>query len=120
MLPTVEVDASGDHAVAQACDAAVADVLLTAGRAKKSPKVTVYVYEGPSVNFGRPTNSTFFAVAGPERVLIATRASLGGIAGAHVRYGDYIPASSCEPRMHLEAGVLWVASGGGGWESLQR
>ena len=30
----------------------------------KAPRVTVYVYEGPSINFGRQTDSIFYAVEG--------------------------------------------------------
>jgi hypothetical protein len=116
MLPTVEVDTADDYLVACACEKAVRNVLTTFGRLSRPPRVTVYVYEGPSINFLRPTNSIFFAVAGTERVLTAIRAGLGAVDGAHVRYGDYILAERCVPRMHLEKGGLWLPSDEDVWE----
>jgi hypothetical protein len=118
VLPTVEVDTADEYLVACACEKEIARTLVEFGRTKKTPKVTVYAYEGPSINFGRPTNSIFFAVAGPERIVKALCASLKAVPGAAVRYGDYIPSERCTPRMHLEDGVVWVQDDRDDWESV--
>jgi hypothetical protein len=66
VLPTIEVDTGDNYLVASACGDAISKTLALL---PKAPRVTVYVYEGPSFNFGRQTDSIFYAVAGPERVL---------------------------------------------------
>jgi len=118
VLPTVEVDTADDYSVSCACEKAIHRLLITFGQLERPSRVTVYVYEGPSINFGRMTNSIFFAVAGNERVLTAVHASLCAVAGAQVRFGDYIPAQRCVPRMHLEHGVLWLPGDANEWESV--
>lgn len=116
VLPTVEVDTGDEHAVACACERAIESVLSAA---KKSKCVTVYVYEGPSINFGRPTNSIFFAVAGPERLLIRVHAALAAVSGAKVRFGDCLSASSCIPNFHLQDGKLWRPIESDTWEAVR-
>jgi hypothetical protein len=86
MLPTIEVDVGNDYAVARSCEDTISRALPLLARA---PRVTVYVYEGPSINFGRPTNAIFFPVAGPERVRAPLHAALHSVPGASIRYGDY-------------------------------
>ena len=81
--------------------------------------MTVYTYEGPSVNFGRQTNSIFYAVAGPESVLKKLHAAISGVRGTDVRYGDHIPAGSCVRRYHLQEGVVWRVSDEDDWESAR-
>ena len=119
MLPTIEVDTADDYQGALACERAIGRTLVTLGRAKKPPRVTVYAYESPSVNFGSPTNSIFLGVAGPERILVVLRAVIGAVAGVRCRYGDYIQADRCIPRFHLEKGVLWLLVDGNEWESSE-
>lgn len=104
MLATIEVDTNDDYDVAVACEDAIATALPLISRASRA---TVYVFEGPSINFGRQTNSIWFAIAGTERVLTHLHAVLNGVAGADVRFGEYIPARRCVPRMHLENGTVW-------------
>ena|SRR2546421_11506259 len=104
VLPTIEVDTRDNYLVTSACGHAI---LKTLALLPKAPRVTVYVYEGPSVNFGRQTDSIFYAVAGPERVLPYLHAALNGVPGTEVRFSDYIHASKCVRRYHLEKGIVW-------------
>ena len=68
---------------------------------------TVYVYQGPSVNFGNYGFSAFFGVAGDRRVLGALYASFGGARGLKARYSDQIQQSQTLREYHIEEGRLW-------------
>ena len=113
MLPTIEVDTGDDYLVACACEDAISVALAMLARA---PSVTVYVYEGPSINFGRPTNSIFFAVAGPERALEPLHAVLSSVSGADVRFSEYLHVDWCVPRLHVEKGTVRKAADFDEWE----
>ena len=115
VLPTVEVDVHDDNDVAMSCMEGLRQVLEAFGQAKRQPRATIYAYEGPSVNFGRMTNSIFFAVAGRGRLIQLAHAVLGEVPGADVRYGDYIPEDRCVPCLHVEGGVVWAPEDGGEW-----
>jgi|SRR5688572_18722861 len=113
-LPSVEVDTGDDDAVFAACQTAISAVL---GTLPKSRRITIYVYETPSVNFGRQTNSIYFVVGGPDRVAQTLYAALKTVAGADVRYGEYIRAESCIPYFHYEDGMVWRPEDGDEWSS---
>lgn len=114
-LPTVEVDTGDENSVFFACEAAIERILA----AIASPeRVTVYVYESPSINFRRQTNSIFFAVAGPEDLVRSIHAELSTIPGAGVRFGDYIAARSCIPSFHLQEGTVWRPVESDTWEAV--
>lgn len=68
---------------------------------------TVYVYQGPSVNFGNYGYSAFFGVAGDRRVLGALYASFSGARGLKARYSDQIQQSQALREYHIEEGRLW-------------
>ena len=68
---------------------------------------TVYVYQGPSVNFGNYGFSAFFGVAGDRRVLGALYASFSGARGLKARYSDQIQQSQTLREYHIEEGRLW-------------
>lgn len=116
VLPTVEVDTGDDFEVFLACEAAIEKILAASTTPKR---ITIYVYESPSINFRRQTNSIFFAVAGPASLLARIHAALTSISGAGVRYGDYISASSCSPSFHLEAGTLWRPVESDTWQAVE-
>lgn len=115
ILPSVEVDVAHDNAVFFACETVIAAIL---GTLAKSKPVTVYVYETPSINFGRPTNSIYFVVGGPERVVSLLHSALRTVPGADVRFGEMIAAKNCVPRLHWEEGVVWVPHDGDEWRSV--
>ena len=114
MLPTIEVDTGDDYLLASACG----DAILMTLAVLKAPRVTVYVYEGPSFNFGCQTASIFYAVAGPDRVLPRLHAALNGVPGTQVRFSDYIHAGQCVRRYHLEKGVVWTVADEDEWEAV--
>lgn len=114
-LWSVEVDTRDDNSTFDACEAAIAAVLATLPKARR---VTVYVYETPSVNFRRQTNSIYFVVGGPERVVKLLHAALKTVPGADVRYGEYIKAQSCIPRFHYQDGFVWKPEDGEEWQAV--
>lgn len=117
VLPTIEVDVADDPNTPAACEAAMAETLAYLGGLKRPPTVTVYVYEGPSINFGDLTHSVFYAIGGPEKVLVRLRAGLHAVRtpAPRIRFSESIHAARCRPRLHLEGGTLWFADDGGGW-----
>jgi hypothetical protein len=114
-LPTVEVDTKGKYLVASACGDAIVSVLKSLGNKQR---VTVYTYESPSFNFGPVTNSIFYAVAGPERVLQALHGAIKAVPGTEVRYSEQIPSASCVRRYHIENGVVWRVDDDDEWVSV--
>ena len=114
-LPTIEVDTADSYFAAQLCVNSIGRAIVTLNEPKKRRRATVYSLELPSINFGRPTNSIFFAVAGPERLLTHLHAVLGEVPGVSVRYGEYVTARQCVPIWHLENSVLWEPIGGDEW-----
>lgn len=114
-LPTIEVDTANSRLASQLCVNSLGRAIVTLDKPKRRLRVTVYSLESPSINFGDPTNSIFFAVAGPERVLRSLHATLGQVPDVRLRYGDYVMAEQCVPILHLENGVLWEPIGGDEW-----
>lgn len=115
VLPTVEVDTADEDEVALACEEAIEAILASITTPKR---VTVYVYEGPSINFRRPTNSIFFGIAGPERLVTLIHAALSAVPGAKVRFGDYIAARQCMPSFHVQDGKVWRPIESDTWEAV--
>ena len=110
VLPTIEVDTANNIEIAQLCIDAIRRGLRSIQPAKWRRRVTIYSYETVSINFGDPTESIFFGVAGPEKILLMLHAILGSVPGARVRYGDEMAARGSVPILHLEDGTVWQAS----------
>lgn len=114
-MSTIEIDLDslpeGSFGYAQLTETALAPL------AAASPDLhaTVYVYQGPSVNFGDYGYSAFFGVAGDRRVLGALFSTFGGTAGLKVRHGDQIRQSQALRQYHLEDGNLWLPLEEGVW-----
>lgn len=85
--------------------------------ASRSPalRATVYVYEGPSINFGANSNSAFFGVAGDKRVLEALHAVFSVGREVKVRYSDSILASQAICQYHMEDARVWRPLEEGAW-----
>jgi hypothetical protein len=114
-MSTIEIDLDslpkGAFGYAQLTEASLAPL------AAASPDLhaTVYVYQGPSVNFGDYGYSAFFGVAGDRRVFGALSSTFGGTAGLKVRHGDQIRQSQALRQYHLEDGKLWLPLEEGVW-----
>ncbi|GAB3419999.1 hypothetical protein NX774_08170 [Massilia agilis] len=70
-------------------------------------RATVYVYQGPSINFGQPAYCAFFGVAGDRRVLQALHDGFSTTRGLKARYSESIVQSQALRQYHLEDGELW-------------
>jgi hypothetical protein len=114
-MSTVEIDLDTlpeeSFGYAQLVESALAPL------AAADPRIsaTVYVYQGPSVNFGNYGYSAFFAVAGDRRVLGALYASFSGARGLKTRYSDHIQQSQALCQYHIEEGLLWRPDEGHVW-----
>lgn len=87
------------------------------GVAERLPtlRATVYVYEGPSINFGNDSHSAFFGVAGDKRVLAALYSVFSSVRGLKARYSDSILASEAICQYHLEDERVWRPLEEGTW-----
>lgn len=114
-MATVEIDVDSipsDHSgYGRFVEQALADV------AERLPslRATVYVYEGPSINFGDDSESAFFGVAGDKRVLAALYAVFSSVRGLKARYSDSILASQAICQYHLEDERVWRPLEEGTW-----
>ena len=78
-------------------------------------RATVYVHEGPSINFGANSHSAFFGVAGDRRVLEALHAVFSVVREVKVRYSDSILASQAICQYHMEDARVWRPLEEGTW-----
>lgn len=78
-------------------------------------RATVYVYEGPSINFGVPGYSAFFGVAGSKQMLNELHSVFSVTPEIQVRYSDVILASRSLCQYHVEDGKLWLPLEEGVW-----
>lgn len=107
-MPTVEIDIDSLPEGLFGYSDLVGAVLLQLANATADLKATVYVYEGPSVNFGGYGHSAFFGVAGSRLVLPALYDAFCNAAGLKVRHGDQISQSQALCQYHVEGGRLWM------------
>ena len=68
---------------------------------------SVYDYVGPSVNFGRMTQSVFFAVNRNQALMKFLLGKLKGIASLSVRQSDYISPGEMQLTYHVQDGKAW-------------
>lgn len=114
-MSTVEIDVDslpdGVFGYSQLTESALAPLAA----ANPDLRATVYVYEGPSVNFGNYGHSAFFGVAGDRRVLGVLYTAFRGVAGLNVRHSDQIRQSQALRQYHLEDGKFWCPEEEGVW-----
>jgi len=114
-MSTVEIDVDslpeGSFGYSQLTESALAPLAA----ANPDLRATVYVYEGPSVNFGNYGHSAFFGVAGDRRVLGALYSAFRATAGLNVRHSDQIRQSQALRQYHLEDGKFWRPEEEGVW-----
>lgn len=104
-LPTIEIDADsvedGEHRdILESC---------LARWAEQHPGKTVSIYEyvAPSINFGHPTQSVFFAVAKSQPLLKEFYKALGTADGPRYRFAEYLSPRQMNLAYHIEDGRAW-------------
>lgn len=106
LLPTVEVDMGALPSLGYF------DLVVKAlsAFAAKHPnlRATIYVYEGPSVNFYEQTWSVFFGVAGTIKLLTVLLDAFRAVSVINVRTSDYIDPSVAVPIFHIQDSQVWI------------
>jgi len=85
----------------------------------KSPnmKATIYVYQGPSINFHKKTWSVFFGVAGNKKLLDVILNAFRGAEITNTRFSDYIDPSTATIDFHIQDGLIWRPLEDGTWHA---
>jgi hypothetical protein len=78
-------------------------------------KATIYVYQGPSINFHQQTWSAFFGVAGDEKLLDVLLNAFRGAKVANARFSDFIDPSTATREFHIQDGHVWRPFESGTW-----
>ena len=114
-MPTVEIDIDsipeGLHGYGDLLTQALASV------AQESIKLTatIYVYQCMSSNFGNPSWSAFFGVAGDKKLLKILFNAFQDAKVAQVRMSDYIESSMAINEFHIQDGYIWRPLEEGTW-----
>lgn len=114
-MPTVEIDIDsipeGLHGYGDLLTQALASV------AQESIKLTatIYVYQCMSSNFGNPSWSAFFGVAGDKKLLKTLFNAFQDAKVAQVRMSDYIESSMAINEFHIQDGYIWRPLEEGTW-----
>lgn len=116
-MPTIEIDVNSLPEGWFGYSALVESALVPLATANPGLKATVYVFEGPSINFGDYGHSAFFGAAGSGLVLPALHSAFSKVAGPKVRHSDQIRQSQAMRQYHLEAGRFWVPDEENAWRS---
>jgi hypothetical protein len=116
-IDTVEIDVDSLPASSYGYGQSVENALAPLAAALDGQVGTVYVYEGPSVNFRSSTWSAFFGVAGPKAILEALYATFRATPGVKVRHSDAISSNQALCQYHLQDGRLWQADDAAEWYS---
>lgn len=118
-LPTVEVDIDSIPQNYYGYEDIIEGALKKYATASPTNTSTIYVYQGPSCNFGEQTYSAFFGVAGPKSVLNEILNAFRGFPGVKARFSDYIPQASGRCQFHVEAGSVWLPLDVATWYSSE-
>lgn len=113
-IPTVEIDLNSIPDNIRGYSDLVAEGL--ASFAAKSPKMTatLYVYQGPSINFGRDTFSAFIGIAGANK-LLEPLLKLFIRYKINARFSDYIDPLTGIAEFHIQDGYIWRPSDPATW-----
>lgn len=84
-------------------------------------RATIYVFQGQSVNFHKPTFSVFFIVAGKskQKILDILFRAFNMIKGVKVKSSDHIPTSMGIREFHIEGGSVWCPIDSVSWSSYE-
>jgi len=114
-MPSVEIDIDSLPSDAFGYADLVQMALVPLAARTPHVRATVYVRQGPSVNFGNPAYCAFFGVAGRQSVLEALYTTFLATPGVRVRYSDEIVESQTIRQYHLEDGEVWRPNDGSLW-----
>jgi hypothetical protein len=106
-LATVEIDLDSIPERYFGYSDLVFSALRPLAQSDPSLRATVYVYQGPSINFGVQSYSAFFGVAGDKKLLRALNDVFASTKGMQVRYSDHIQISNALCQFHIEGGQVW-------------
>lgn len=106
-IPTVEIDIDSIPEAYDGYSQVFVDVLHNVLENVPDALATIYVFQGQSVNFGSPTFSAYFGVAGKKNVLDLIVKYFRKISGIKVRLGEYISTSSAICEFHIQDGYVW-------------
>jgi len=118
-LCTVEVDLNSIPEELFGYGDLVAQTIQPFAASSPELRATIYVYQGPSVNFQENTFSAFLGVAGQNKKELLTLLlhSFRRVSGVKARNSDYIDASMGLSEFHMENGVVWRPSDATTWYS---
>lgn len=119
MIPTVEVNVNALPAEADPYGPFIEQVLAKAAARSEKLRASIYVYQGQSVNFFKPTWSAFFGVAGSMKLLEQIERAFEEIGTEDVRMSDYIHMSMGPCEFHIESGKVWRPLEPGRWYSVE-
>lgn len=114
-MATVEIDLDSISPEQYGYSELVDKALIEFAQRSPTLRATIYVYQGPSYNFGVSGYSAFFGVAGDKRVLSQLYATFKSTPGLQARYSDSILASRSLCQYHIEGGRLWEPLEEGVW-----
>ena len=106
-IPTVEIDMDSMPEGFFGYTDLVAQALQPIAAASPKMLATLYVYQGPSSNFGEQTFSAFIGVAGPQKLLNPLLSGFKKISGIKARMSDYIDAATGQCEFHVQDGEIW-------------
>ncbi len=114
-LPTVEVDLDSIpedlHGYGELITKAVTSIAVIS----QHMRATIYVYQGPSINFHKQTWSAFFGVAGEKKLLDVLLNAFKSVKVVNVRFSDYIDPSTATKDFHVQDGYVWRPFESGTW-----
>ena len=116
-LPTVEIDLDCIPEELHGYGDLIANAITPVAARSLNMRATVYVYQGPSINFHQQTWSAFFGVAGDKKLLDALLNAFRGAKLANVRFSDYIDPSTATREFHVQDGHVWRPFEAGTWYS---
>lgn len=114
-IPTVEIDLDSIPESLFGYSALVASALTTVADKSIKLRVTIYVYQGVSVNFGQQTWSAFFGVAGEKKVLDLLLNAFQAANVVNVRFSNHIESSTAMKEFHVQDGHVWRPLEAGTW-----
>lgn len=119
-LPTVEVDLDSIPEEFHGYGDLIVNAITPIAARSPNMVSTIYVYQGPSINFGTQTWSAFFAVAGEKKLLEPLLAAFRHAKVANARFSDSIDPSTGIKDFHVQDGQVWRPLEEGTWYATQQ
>ena len=119
-LPTVEVDLDCIPEELHGYGDLIVNAITPIATKSPSMTSTIYVFHGPSINFGKQTWSVFFGIAGEKKLLTPLLDAFRKAKVANARFSDYIDPSTCTRDFHVQDGFVWRPLETGTWYSASQ